>query len=168
MIKCHICKKELTIENAYLLIKGDRKIYYCNKEEYDSQQSELVDWSDLYEYIRLGIFSYDKTMALSTYLVKRLKELRLNYSYKIILETFKIQTKTILYWINTKRELDTEYKKINYMMAIIKNNINDVYLKSKRQNMPNIVNINIDDRNIRNDKIQPVNKGISDYLGEDI
>lgn len=166
MVKCKICKKEIDKKNAFILNNGK---YCCNENEYNNYNNENLLWNELYDYIKFNIFSYEKNMNLSTYLIKKLKELRVSYSYKIILETFEKYKDTIIYWIKSKKELDTEIRKISYMMAIINNNINDVYLKSKTNELIYKPEITIDEKNIDRIKAnKPINKGISEYLEGDI
>ena len=76
-------------------------------------------------------FDYDSTHNFNPMLVKKLSELSKSASYKVIFNTIKYQEKSLDY--ANKKSMSSEYAKINYMMAIIKNNLNVVYKKIQRQ-----------------------------------
>lgn len=101
------------------------------KEEFDK----------LYRYVKKNVMKYDENQSLPPQFVLRLKGLSkgkfienkkipnsANYSYEIILATFKICKKKIDYAIRTK-DFKSESQKFNYILAIVSNNLNDVYLR---------------------------------------
>lgn len=100
---------------------------------------EKQQWDDLYQYVRKEILMYDQNQAIPSSLVLRLKGLakgklmannaipnHADYSYEIILYTFKICKTKILTAIEGKT-FNGEMNKFNYIAKIIENNINDVY-----------------------------------------
>ena len=102
-------------------------------------KQQKQDWNNLYEYVKTEILHYDKEQALSKMTVLKLKGLsdgqcianskagkKADYSFEIILYTFKICKSKIEYALQTKT-FENEEKKISYIMAIVSNNINDVY-----------------------------------------
>ena len=102
------------------------------------------DWDNLYEYVRSEIMGYDKTQSLSKYMILRLKGLMTgkyienkkiknisDYSYKILLYTFKFCSLNIRYSMQSNTFKDENHK-FNYILKIIENNINDTYLKLKK------------------------------------
>ena len=108
-------------------------------------EEDKRDWEDLYECVK-KLMNYDENQALSKYMVLRLKGLltskfienknikdNSNYSYKVILATFKYCSPSILNAFRTK-QWENEQHKFNYMLKIVEKNINDVYLKIKRVN----------------------------------
>ena len=104
---------------------------------------EKKEFDLLYDYIKKEILKYPNEIALPKYLIMRLKGLRdgkfivnkktkakADYPYSTILLTFKFCKVNILKAIETKR-FTNEQNKINYIMAIIENNIGDVVLRLK-------------------------------------
>ena len=125
-----------------------------------AKQSELENqqWNDLYQYIKREIFRYDDKQNLSKNLILRLKGLRdgkfmannkipktASYSYEVILFTFKLCKNNIIHSLQTK-QFNNESNKINYIMKIIENNINDVYIRiqNAEKSKNKIANINVD------------------------
>lgn len=121
-------------------------------------KKEKEDWDKLYEYVKVEILKYDKNQSLSKMAVLKLKGLsqgkciannnienRANYSYEIILYTFKICKAKIDYSIDTK-DFKDEISKISYIIAIINNNINDVYshIINAKKSKEKTENINTD------------------------
>lgn len=106
---------------------------------------EKLDFDELYQYVRSEVMGYDENQSLSNQMVLRLKGLssgkiyenkrekrKASYSYKIILLTFKFcmpQIKKAL----IKKTFDSEMQKFNYILAIINNNINTVYSRTKQK-----------------------------------
>ena len=129
-------------------------------------KQEIKEWDDLYQYVRSEVFQYSTDMALSKHIVMRLKGLREgkfyanktqksmgNYPYPIILLTFKFCKQQILNALITK-SFKIEQNKINYIMAIVENNINDVVLKlkAKEKSEKKTENLAMTDYEIKIDK----------------
>lgn len=108
-----------------------------------TKEQEKKEFDKLYEYIKKEILQYPNEIALPKYLIMRLKGLRegkfivnkktkvkADYPYSTILLTFKFCKNNILKAIETK-SFKNEQNKINYIMVIIENNINDVVLRLK-------------------------------------
>lgn len=106
-------------------------------------EKEIQAWNDLYEYVRTNIMGYDKKQALPSTMALRLKGLlkgkfienynvedRADYSYEVILNTFKYCCSDIQRALQTK-SFNREMDKFNYVLKIAENNINDVYLKMR-------------------------------------
>jgi hypothetical protein len=106
-------------------------------------KQEIKEWDDLYQYVRSEILQYPTDIALSKHMVMRLKGLREgkfyankthkpmgSYPYPTILLTFKLCKQQILNALTTKK-FTNEQNKINYIMVIIENNINDMALRLK-------------------------------------
>lgn len=104
-------------------------------------KEELENWEELYEYVRTNIMGYNKDQSLSSEIVVRLKGLstgnykanrrivkNANYSYKVILNTFKFCSPQIYKALRTKTFSNENYK-FNYVAKIVENNINNVYLR---------------------------------------
>lgn len=105
-------------------------------------EKELRDWEELYYYVK-NLLGYDENQALSSTMVLRLKglltnkfiengkiESTANYSYDVILNTFKYCSVDIQKALRTNRFSD-EMHRFNYILKIVENNINNVYMKMK-------------------------------------
>ncbi len=105
-------------------------------------EKEKQDWEALYFYVK-GLLGYDENQALSSTMVLRLKGLLTNkfiennniqnganYSYEVILNTFKFCRFDIEKALRTNR-FANESHKFNYLLKIIEQNINTVYMKMK-------------------------------------
>lgn len=103
---------------------------------------EKQDWENLYYYVK-NLLGYDENQALSSTMVLRLKgllsnkfiennniESTANYSYEIILNTFKFSSLDIQRALKNNNFKD-EMHKFNYVLKIVEKNINTVYVKTK-------------------------------------
>ena len=106
-------------------------------------EKEKEDWDALYQYVRKNIMNYDDNQALSSKMVLRLKGLltnkfmennnikdTANYSYEVILNTFKFCSPQISRALRTNNFND-EMHKFNFVLKIVENNINNVYVRMK-------------------------------------
>lgn len=106
-------------------------------------EKEKIDWENLYNYVK-KMMGYDKDQALSKNMVLRLKGLTTNkfmenkkiedtanYSYEVILNTFKYCSPDIQRVFNSMTFVD-EMHKFNVALKIVERNINTVYMKMKK------------------------------------
>lgn len=106
---------------------------------------EQEEWHDLYRFVRFEVMNYDENQALSTPMILRLKGLAVNkfmannniestanYSFKVILNTFKYCMPKIKNAINT-RVFQDEMHKFNYILKIVESNINTIYVRMKEK-----------------------------------
>ena len=106
-------------------------------------EKEKQDWDLLYTYVKSNIMGYDENQTLSKGMVLRLKglltnkfmennaiESTANYSYETILNTFKFCSIEISKALRTNRFKDEQHK-FNYVLKIVEQNINTVYIKMK-------------------------------------
>ena len=106
-------------------------------------EKEKRDWENLYYYVKSNILGYDENQALSSTMVLRLKGLLTNkfiengnikdganYSYEVILNTFKYCSPQIQKALRTN-SWTSESHKFNYVLKIVEGNINTVYMKMK-------------------------------------
>lgn len=106
-------------------------------------EEELRDWEALYTYVKTNIMGYDENQALSSTMVLRLKGLQTNkfiennniestanYSYEVILNTFKFCYMDIQKALRTNNFKD-EMHRFNFVLKIVERNINTVYMKMK-------------------------------------
>lgn len=104
---------------------------------------DKILWNELYEYVRSNIMGYDKNQSLSTAMVLRLKGLlynkfmenlkiedTANYSYQVVLNTFKFCTPDIQRGLRSNSFRDENHK-FNYVIKIVESNLNTVYMRMK-------------------------------------
>jgi hypothetical protein len=154
-ITCYQCKEKLPKEDAIQYIhkteNHEYKRYFHGSclELFKQIIDEKKKWDELYEYVRSEIFRYDKKQSLSKHCVSRLQGLRCGnygvksntkvflsengYPYEIILLTFKLKKTDIVRAISDRSKFQSEQQQIDYMIAIIQNNINDIYLRVKEK-----------------------------------
>ena len=105
-------------------------------------EKEKQDWESLYYYVK-NLLGYDESQALSSTMVLRLKGLSTNkfiennniqdganYSYEVILNTFKFCSPDISKALRTCN-FQNEQHKFLYITKIVENNINNVYMRMK-------------------------------------
>lgn len=105
---------------------------------------EVSDWVKLCEYVKSEIMNYKPNQVLSKLEILRLKGLSVgkgllqekgieqrNYSFEIILNTFKYCKEKILNSFK-KKNFDNELNKFYYACAIVENNLNDVFIKLEK------------------------------------
>ena len=105
-------------------------------------EKEKQDWEALYFYVK-NLLGYDENQSLSSTMVLRLKglltnkfmennniESTANYSYEVILNTFRYCSPDIQRALRTNNFKDESHK-FNYILKIVEKNINTVYMKMK-------------------------------------
>ena len=89
------------------------------------------------------------------------------YNVEVIIETFRQSRDNINYWLSLDNKFKNESAKINYMMAIIKNNINDVdkqwRREQKRKQQEDKVSVDIDMMGVKFEN-KVANNDISQFL----
>ena len=108
----------------------------------DVKKRKDQEWLDLCAWVEKEIFGYDDNQKLHTAACMKLRGLRRgqghintkyqngDYSFQVILNTFKANKIKILNSIKNKK-FDSEAGKMSYVCAIVRNNINDVYTRMK-------------------------------------
>ena len=102
-------------------------------------EEEKQQWDNLYQYVRKEILRYNISQAIQSKSCLRLKGLsqgkfiannktsiKANYSFEVVLYTFKMCKMKILQALEGK-VFNDELHKMNYICVIIEGNINDVY-----------------------------------------
>lgn len=105
-------------------------------------EEEKAAWENLYYYVK-NLLGYDENQALSSAMVLRLKGLSTNkfmenekikstanYSYEVILNTFKFCSPDIQRALRTNSWAN-EAHRFNYILKVVESNINNVYLRMK-------------------------------------
>lgn len=135
---------------------------------------EKKEWNELYDFMKYQILDYDKAQNLSRQTVLRLKgltkgkfmdvptmEQNASFSYRVVLLTFKVYRKQIIYGLNNHK-FDDENHRINYVLKIVESHLNDIYIKYiKAQNYAKNLD-NIDLNNIKKDENQIASYKTSD------
>lgn len=111
------------------------------KQKMTKQEKE--EWDELYQYVKKEILGYSDEQALTPKQVLKLKGLTqgkfvfnkktsavANYSYKIILYTFMAYKTEILNYISGKSFVDEQHK-FNGILVIVREHINDIYMRTK-------------------------------------
>lgn len=179
--KCSCCKKKILFNDNYIL--KNNKYYHKNCfEEYSIKLKEQEEWNKLYTYVKEKILKYPKELSLSKTQMFALKELRegkllingskqeyKGYTYFDIYSTFVLYQSNILNSIKGKA-FKNENTKFRYIIAIIKNNINDVVLRrlEKEDNEKRIDDIQLSS-NVTYDYVKKsnINKKVIRLLDED-
>lgn len=116
----------------------------ANKVRKRMTKKEKEEWDALYEFVKKKVLMYDDNMALSRTMVLRLKGLltnkfiennniddTANYTYQTILNTFKFCMIDIERGLRTHSFQDENHK-FNYVLKIVSENINTVYLRMQK------------------------------------
>ena len=117
--------------------------------------SKSEDWIKLCHYVKTEILGYDNRMKFPRYLALRLQGLskgqfianknhyiNANYDYRIIIETFK-KSKFKISKLTQNKTFKNEFSRINYIMAIVENELNDVVLAEKNKNPSLSINLKL-------------------------
>lgn len=146
---CRTCKRKINTSYAIKIFRGKQKNFFCSEEcvarkkkEWDEIDREVKEWDNLYNYI-ISLLGYTSEQKPPKSFITRLQDLRngtiiqkgigkivkskSGYPYPVILETFVKMEAQIKYYLKN-RHFRNESMKINYIMAIIESNINDVYV----------------------------------------
>lgn len=195
--KCKFCNKIIEKKDRFVIIEKTKngnvkKINLhekCIKKYNDLMEykaNELKWFDEIYEYIK-QLFKYDTNQKLPRYIITNIQDLRNGtimikgkgrvvkskegYPYDIIMDTL-LQYDDSIIWAFNNKSFKTEKQKFNYMMAIVEDKINDVYLQHLRlkesskynQTMQKeevtMINNQIESKNIIN-KINKKNSGSS-------
>ena len=144
-------------------------------------EKEKQDWEALYFYVK-NLLGYDENQALSSTMVLRLKGLLTNkfmengnikdganYSYEVILNTFKFCSPSINKALKTN-SWTSETHKFNYILKIVESNINNVYMRMKNieKTKEEAKNTTIDTANHTGAEYQRKTKEVNNKLLSDL
>ena len=121
-VKCRYCKKKIDKEGAY---SPFARKYYCSVEEYNKSMED-IDYLHKIKLLLNDLFEYP---VINTFVDKRISELSKNYTYDEIYATIE-DIMLDLQFALASNDFKSENHKINYVFAIIKNNISDVVHKN--------------------------------------
>lgn len=154
--KCQLCKTKLNTLEAYKRVEGDKNLYYCNEQEYLQYRRKEQDELELYSELA-DIMGYD---CLTKAYVKKVSEIP--EETNVILATVKLQRKNIINTIS-KKHFDNDFFKFLYVMAIIKNNIQQTKRNMRVLKKRNDYNIEFDLLEIEHHPRKPA-KDISRFV----
>lgn len=113
----------------------------CKK---NNKKEEHKNFLELCEYVKNEILELPEECKFPKFLALRLRGIHegkflankriksmANYSYEIILLTFKIKKYDMLIKLRQKKLFKDEKHRINYMMAILESSINDIVMMKK-------------------------------------
>lgn len=121
-VKCRYCGKKIDRDTAFSPLA---RRYYCNAEEYN----KTMDNRKYINKIKLLLNDLFEYPIINTFLDKRISELSKNYTYNEIYTTIE-DIMLDLQFALASNDFKSENHKINYVFAIIKNNISDVVRKN--------------------------------------
>lgn len=165
--KCQITGEWGTVSTFYKVRHKGRNLYYKNEATYLKSIEDKKKKAELNTFVANEVLNYDNGQYLPPLFLKKINELNKLYPMDVITETFKRNKDDLQYWMSQDSKFSNEYGKISYMIAIIKNNINNEYekwkIKQRRDRVDNTVNVDVDliDIHIGNKKSD---NGISDFL----
>ena len=147
-VTCKQCKSKIDKKEAFYIVEEGKKrgIYFCNEDEYkkysiiqreitkqkELDQIEKQKFNEVDVYIAAEILGYEIGQITPPFLKKRVKKLAESYDYEVIKLCFETLKNDLHYYLNN-RDFHDEQHKVNYIMVVIENNINDVYKKWKRE-----------------------------------
>lgn len=130
LVKCRKCGKEIDRIIAYKVVVGKSNHYFCSKAEYDEMEKSKQKKADVYELIN-EIFGYK---VINKALFKEIGEILEANSIDILLGYLTANKGMLSSKLN--KDFSSEFARIRYFSAIIKNSINDYRTRLKRQNEP--------------------------------
>lgn len=127
-VKCKKCRKELYNTEAYQVVEGTKKYYYCTEEEYNEILKEKEQYNSCLETIAKII----NAKFVAPLMIKKVNEIRQFYDYHVIERAFK-ECQSTIQWSIDNREFNNEFAKAKYIISIVANNIAKVDKKIKQE-----------------------------------
>lgn len=166
--KCRICKREMTIDVAFKVQDGKKNYYYCTREEYESEQKNIVWRKKCMDMLQRYTNSYAPCY------LKEFKEINEMYEWRVIIRSIKECEKTIK-WFLENNKTTTDFLKARYIKACVMNVANKCKLEIEKEDKikeslfkpdeNDIIEINImNDTNDTNDKKRRIVSDISEFL----
>ena len=124
-VKCRVCKTKIERTDAYKVVVDGKNHYYCTEKEYKDLLAQKEVKDNTYNLIN-KIFGRKVT---NTALFKEINALLETHTYEEILSYLQ-DNEDYLYRIMSK-DFQSEYAKIRYFSAILKNNMADFQQKEE-------------------------------------
>lgn len=125
LVKCRICNNKVDRAEAYKVVVNGKNNYYCNEQEYDDWKSKIEIRDNAYNFI-YNIFGHKVT---NTVLYKEVDELGGIYGFNKIFAYLQEKYDYICKVLS--KDFNTEYAKIRYFTAILKNSLADFQYEEK-------------------------------------
>lgn len=127
LVKCKCCGNKIERESAYKVITDNGNKYYCNKAEYEAMQKEKADKDAIYAEI-VDIFGYKIQNSALFKEWKCWNELASNEKILSYIQENKDYIKGAVGRIN-----GTEYARVRYVSAILKNSLVDYKVETREE-----------------------------------
>lgn len=158
LVKCRQCGTKIDRKTAFKVVVGGKNAYYCNEAEYQKTLHEKEIKTNTYDCIN-QIFGYK---VLNSALFKEINLLLQVYSYEHIL-AYLMGNKNYITKV-LEKDFVSEYAKIRYFSAIIKNNIAD--FKMKEPEKPREIDVDMPIRNYKRKNKRRSLEEIEQKVGE--
>ena len=128
-VRCCVTGEYGTNDTFYRDEKTRR--YYKSKEVFDAYRAPIDKRREVLDIVAdlVGYYHGEKFPSSITAKIKELEEI---YDIFTVYDTFIEKREDIQYALDS-RDFETEYGKCSYIMAIIVNNINDIWIRKKRE-----------------------------------
>ena len=124
IVTCNLCGRPISLENAYCVVAGPTKVFYCSKEEYEGGAAYLA-LRDKYEngikdFVRFIIGGDVEVMTFNTILSTWLQDA----SYQKIYYYF-YENQDELHETMVQKQIDSTVQRLKYLSAVVINHIVD-------------------------------------------
>ena len=127
-VKCKICKKQLTTDTSFKVVRNGKNEYYCSEEEYNELLKEKEERNKCLELIS-SVFGIEFCPPM---VVKELNNIAKHYNYETIMDTFNDnEVKNTVSWFLDNNGFN--FGTVRYVFTIISNNIARVYKKHQEE-----------------------------------
>ena len=136
-VTCQICRKKIERDTAYKRVVGKVNKYYCSEQEWQEEENtkqKAAEDKDKVYYLICDMFGYEiqNTQFFAEWtLWNKLKTNDIIYKYLRENEDYLQQI--------CDRSFNSEYQKIRYFSAILKNSLRDFVPKVQEIEKPKVV-----------------------------
>lgn len=147
-VKCVYCAEKIERDTAFKRFKtldSKRFSYFCSEHEYNlyikMQEEKLAELEErrleeekrkeLISYVVEEFLDYEEGMVFPTFIHRAVKDLSTFYTYPMMKEAIKRGEESIR-WAMENRDFEDDTRKLQYIMAVCKGNINNVYKEWKQ------------------------------------
>ena len=127
LVKCKCCGNKIERESAYKVMTVTGNKYYCSTAEYEAMQKEKADKDAIYTEI-VNIFGYKIQNSALFKEWKCWNELASNEKILSYIQENKDYIKGAVGKLNS-----TEYARVRYMSAILKNSLVDYKVEPRKE-----------------------------------
>ena len=127
-VKCKICKKQLTTDTSFKVVRNGKNEYYCSEEEYNELLKEKEERNKCLELIS-SVFGIEFCPPM---VVKELNNIAKHYNYETIIDTFNdVEVKNTVGWFLDNNGFN--FGTVRYVFTIIENNIDKIFKQRKKE-----------------------------------